>query len=69
VLTLSEGDLPEPAAIAAELRSLIGGTSYDEHAVERADFTSYTARESTRLLAAALDEALTRASARKDGRT
>jgi hypothetical protein len=59
VLTLSEGRLPEPRTVADGLRVLMTG-SFDAAAVDRSGFSEYTARESTRLLAAALDQAMSR---------
>ena len=44
-------------------RSLMTDTSFDADAVDRSAFTAFTARESTRLLAEALDSVLPRGSA------
>ena len=58
VLTLTEAGLPDPATIARALAELIERppvTSFD-----RSGFDAYSSRESTRALAAALDEAIAR---------
>ena len=54
VLTLTEQAMPSPDAIAAQLRALMG-EAHDGFAVDAADFESFSARESTRALAEALD--------------
>jgi hypothetical protein len=59
VLTLTERSMPAPGAVAAELQALMAGT-YDASAVDAAGFEAYSARESTRALAAALDLACER---------
>ncbi len=59
VLTLTEHAMPAPDAIAAELQALMSET-YDASAVDAAGFEAYSARESTRTLAAALDLACER---------
>ena len=56
VLTLVEREMPAPGAIAAQIQALMGET-YDASAVDQADFVSFSARESTRTLAEALDRA------------
>jgi hypothetical protein len=60
VATLTEEALPEPATVAAMLRSLIEGPTFDADAVDRTAFETYSARESTRILAEALDRACER---------
>ncbi len=59
VLTLTEEAMPAPAAIAAGLGALVGET-YDPSKIDAADFESFSARESTRALAEALDLACAR---------
>jgi hypothetical protein len=60
VLTLLEGALPAPAAVASELKALVEDASYDANAVDRSAYDSLSARESTRALAEALDLACSR---------
>jgi hypothetical protein len=60
VLALTENALPDPSIIAGELRALIEGTSYEAAGVDHSAYEAYSARESTRALALALDEALSR---------
>jgi glycosyltransferase involved in cell wall biosynthesis len=60
-LTLTEAVLPEPGMIAQALVALLSGPEPDAAAVDRSGFDAYTARESTRVFAAALDEACARA--------
>jgi hypothetical protein len=55
VLTLTEAELPSPEEIAAALQSLVEQPAYDAAAVDRNVFEAYSARESTRALAEALD--------------
>lgn len=56
VLTLTEAALPAPASIAAELKAFVEDTSFfDPASVDESLYASLSARESTRLLAAALD--------------
>lgn len=59
VLTLAEGDLPSPEAVAASLQDFIEHPAYDAASVDRGVFEGYSARESTRLFAEALDRACT----------
>lgn len=59
VLTLTEQTMPVPEAIAGGLQALMAEL-FDASAVDRAGFESLSARESTRLLAAALDKACSR---------
>jgi hypothetical protein len=59
VITLTEGALPEPDRIA-DILEAFASTSYDPQAVDWSAFEAYSARESARRMAAALDEALAR---------
>jgi hypothetical protein len=59
VIKLGEGMLPEPDQIADALESFIK-TPYDPLAVDWSVFEAYSARESARRMAAALDQALER---------
>lgn len=59
VLTLAEGDLPSPDTVAASLQAFIEHPAYDAASVDRGVFEGYSARESTRLFAEALDRACT----------
>jgi hypothetical protein len=61
VITLTDGALPGPAAVAGELKALVEDASYDAAAVDRSAYDSLSARESTRALAQALDLACSRA--------
>jgi hypothetical protein len=63
VLTLTERAMPAPAAVAAELQALMTAV-HDASAVDPAEFEAFSARESTRALAAALDQATARARSR-----
>jgi hypothetical protein len=56
VLTLTEQKMPAAAAVASELRSLMN-TAHDASSVDAAGFEAFSARESTRMLATALDRA------------
>jgi glycosyltransferase involved in cell wall biosynthesis len=56
VLTLTEQAMPAPDAIAAQLRGLMS-EPYDASAVDQTGFEFFSARESTRALAEALDRA------------
>ena len=56
LLTLMEREMPSPGAIAAQIQALMGET-YDASVVDQAGFESFSARESTRALAEALDRA------------
>jgi hypothetical protein len=60
VLTLTEQAMPAPAEVAAELKALIEDPACDPWAAGTAAFESYTARESARALAQALDHACNR---------
>jgi hypothetical protein len=59
VLTLEEGDLPSPETVAVALQAFIEDPAYDAASVDRDVFEGYSARESTRLFAEALDRACT----------
>ncbi|MFI4999601.1 MAG: hypothetical protein ACHQK9_06950 [Reyranellales bacterium] len=65
VMTLSDTVLPSPASVAAELKALMEDTAYDANAVDTAAFETYSARQSTRTLAEALDRALERQKGRQ----
>jgi hypothetical protein len=54
-IVLPDGRLPDPAVIAGELRALVERPAYDPDAVDWPAFDAYSARNSARLLAAALD--------------
>jgi hypothetical protein len=54
-VVLSEGELPDPTAIALELQALVERPTYDPAAVDWSAFDLYSARNSARQLAAALD--------------
>lgn len=56
-IVLPESGEPDPAVIARELRGLLERPSYDANAVDWPAFEVYSARNSARLLAAALDRA------------
>lgn len=64
VLTLTEAALPKPADVARALSELMASSASSAGPVDRSGFEAYTARESTRVFAAALDEACTRAAQR-----
>lgn len=59
-LTLTEEALPSPTAVAEAVRAFVGNGSYVSGAVDGSAFEPYSARESTRALAVALDRALDR---------
>jgi hypothetical protein len=63
VLTLTEQKLPGPEDVADAVRAFMTDESYDADAVDRAAFDAFSARGSTRALAAALDLACERAAA------
>jgi hypothetical protein len=63
VLALSESNLPDPSSIASELRALVENPAHESPAIDRSAYEAYSARESTRALALALDEALSRRAA------
>lgn len=54
-IVLPEGTVPDPAVIAVELQALVERPAYDPDAVDWSAFDTYSARNSARLLAAALD--------------
>lgn len=58
VLTLTEEALPTPQAVASALRSLVEQPVTVAGAASHRDFDTYSARESTRVLADALDRTL-----------
>lgn len=62
-IVLPENGEPDPAVVAGELRALIERPSYDANAVDWSAFEAYSARNSARLLAAALDRTGVRAAA------
>ena len=64
VTTLTAEALPEPGRVAAELGAFIQNPAFDAGAVDRPEFAGYSARESTRALAEALDLACERHRAR-----
>ncbi len=64
VLTLTEEELPKPETIAQALGELVTAPAYGAALIDRSRFEPYTARESTRALATALDEACARAAGR-----
>ena len=61
LVTLAESALPDAAALSAELEQFIFNNHYSERAVQWEALAKHSARESARILAAALDEAATRA--------
>ena len=63
VLTLTEHELPAPAAVAAALAALMQDDPAGVSKVDRTGFDAYTSRESTRIFATALDEAWARSRA------
>jgi hypothetical protein len=60
LLALTEGVLPDPSVVARELRALVEEPSRQAAVVDRSIHDAYSARESTRALALALDRALDR---------
>lgn len=58
VLTLDETELPAPAAVADALQAFVERPVYDPATVDRGVFEAYSARESTRQFAEALDRAV-----------
>ena len=59
-ITLSDRALPEPSQIAAALESFATDGTYCAEAIKWGEFEAFSARESARRMAAALDEALER---------
>ncbi|OFW97533.1 MAG: hypothetical protein A3D94_14700 [Alphaproteobacteria bacterium RIFCSPHIGHO2_12_FULL_66_14] len=66
VTTLTEESRPEPADVATALRSFIENAGFDADVIDRTAFEAYSARESTRVLAEALDLACERYRARSN---
>jgi hypothetical protein len=66
VVRLSERSLPDPASIADALEAFTAAP-YDPQTVDWGAFEAYSARESARHMAAALDEALARFRQRTNG--
>lgn len=60
VLTLTEGELPSADSVATSLLGFIERPTYEAASVDRSIFEGYSARESTRLFAEALDRACSR---------
>jgi hypothetical protein len=60
VLSLTEQTMPAPDAIATELKALMGDPAFDAQGVDAAAFEPYSAKESARALAEALDRACAR---------
>lgn len=60
VMTLTETEMPSAASVAAELETLIEDRTYNADAVDRTGFETYSARQSARALAEALDRACAR---------
>lgn len=60
VIALTEDRLPDAALVAEQVGAIVQDTSYDADAVDRSSYEPYSARESTRALAAALDRAAAR---------
>ena len=63
VVALTETALPGAGDVADALQSFMADTGHDADAVDRTAFDAYSARGSTRALAAALDLACERAAA------
>jgi hypothetical protein len=59
-ITFAEGHLPSAAVVAAALRRFVERDWYDPGAVDWSVFERYSARESARRLAAAMDDAIER---------
>lgn len=59
-ITLTENRLPAATDVALALRRIVDSDWYDPNAVDWAAFEQYSARESARALAAALDQAMER---------
>lgn len=60
VLTLTESELPPPGAVAASLAGFIGRPAQEAAQADNTVFEEFSARESTRQFAAALDLAMAR---------
>jgi hypothetical protein len=63
-ILLPEGGLPDPATVACELQALLERPTYDSAAVDWSAFDAYSARNSARHLAAALDRTCERLAVR-----
>ena len=61
VLPLTEAELPAPQTVAAALQSFVDHPTYQADSADRSVFEDYSARESTRQFAQALDRACARA--------
>jgi len=59
-IVLAESELPDPDTIARGLRSMIERPTYDANAVDWSAFDAYSARNSARILATALDRTRSR---------
>lgn len=64
-ITMSETEIPSAPEMAARLRAFITAANYAPENVRWAEFETYSARESSRLLAAGLEEAIGRFEARE----
>jgi hypothetical protein len=62
-IVLPEGRLPDPAVIAGEVQAMVERPAYDADAVDWPAFDAYSARNSARLLAEALDRTCQRMAA------
>jgi hypothetical protein len=60
VLGLTEQEMPAPEVIAAELKALMDDHAFDAQNVDATAFEPYSAKESARALAEALDRACDR---------
>jgi hypothetical protein len=60
VLTLVDGDLPPPATVSTALLAFVQRPSGDRGPADRSLFETFSARESTRQFAEALDRAMAR---------
>lgn len=60
VMTLTDTEMPSAASVATELVKLLEDTTYNADAVDRTGFETYSARQSARALAEALDLACAR---------
>ena len=62
-IVLPEGRVPDPDVLAAEVQAMVERPAYDVDAVDWAAFDAYSARNSARLLAEALDRTCQRMAA------
>jgi hypothetical protein len=69
VIRLKEGALPEPQELASRLASFVTDTEYDSERVDWSKFEAFSARQSARKLAMALDAASERFMRRAGGGT